>query len=180
MAARKVIHDGPVNTAVMAWMRGQGIKPEDVRGYTLTYDAGDLMTIDIRMYMTDEVPKPADPPFVADKSGQVWKYDAPRDGYRFMIGGAVRPLDYIREHYGIAEFQPPHATCIITIGANGPIAYACGAGCPKSRPKRVIDNEGDEFHHQGDGVYRMELRGGGFGVNTYTLDEIGEHSVIEE
>lgn len=54
--AKRIIHDGPVNTAVMAWMRGQGIDPEDVRGYTLTYNAGDLMTIDLRMFMEDVAP----------------------------------------------------------------------------------------------------------------------------
>ena len=55
--ARKIIYDGPVNTAVTvkAWMRANGIKPEDVRGYTLTHDVGDIMTIDVRMYMTDEI-----------------------------------------------------------------------------------------------------------------------------
>jgi len=50
--------NGPINTAVKAWLVGQGFDLNDVRGYTLTYDANDVMTIDIRMYMTDEVPAP--------------------------------------------------------------------------------------------------------------------------
>lgn len=111
--ARKIIHDGPVNTAVMAWMRGQGIKPEDVRGYTLTYDAGNLMTIDIRMIMEDVAP-------VEETPAKVW-------------------------------------------------------------PARVRDVEGKEFRHVGNGQYRRYfLPFGPTGDALYTLDEIGEHSVIEE
>lgn len=112
--AKRIIHDGPVNTAVMAWMRSQGIKPEDVRGYTLTYDAGDLMIIDIRMIMEDVAPKAED-------------VEAP----------AI--------HY----------------------------------PARVRDNEGNEFDYIGDGVYRMIIWDGSHGDNRYTLDQIGDHSVIE-
>lgn len=117
--AKRIIHDGPINTAVMAWMRGQGIKPEDVYGYTLTYNAGDLMTIDIRMYMEDAVP--------------------------------------------VAMFDADDTP--VTLGEVKPIYPA--------RVRDVVD--GDEFVHQGDGVYHM-VNGGGA---VWALDEIGEHTVIE-
>ena len=183
---KKIIHDGPINTAVMAWMRGQGIKPEGVRGYTLTYDAGDVMRIDISMYMNDEAPKPANPLFVADKVGSIWIYDLPADGYRCIPGGLTLSLDRIKVIHGIAEFQPPHATCLnVTSPSHAGPSWVCGKECLKSWPARVIDDEGDEYRHQGDGVYRMALKHpyhpyNALGENTYTLDEIGKYSVVEE
>lgn len=47
-------------------------------------------------------------------------------------------------------------------------------------PKRVIDDEGDEFHHQGNGIYRMFFPiPGHLGEQTYALGEIGIYAVIE-
>ena len=109
---KRIIHDGPVNQAVMAWMRGQNINPNDVRGYTLKYDAGDPMMIEIRMYMEDVAP--------------------------------------------VVE--------------------------PSSWPKRVRDIDDDTFVLiDAEGTYRMVLdETGGLGENRYTLEEIGQHEVIEE
>lgn len=79
--------------------------------------------------------------------------------------------------------QPPHATCQNASSLSDPVPlWVCGEACLTSRtwPARVIDNEGDEFHRQGDGVYRMVLNTGELGEQTYTLDGIGEYSVIEE
>lgn len=128
---RRIVRDGPVNQAVVAWMHGQGIKPEDVRGYTLTCNAGDPMMIDIRMYMDDVAPEPAVPEFLADGGGDVWVREA--QGYRWPRGrGGPRSLDYIREHYGIAEPQPPHATCHNVTSVGDPVsAWVCGERCPR-------------------------------------------------
>lgn len=127
MMAKRIIHDGPVNTAVMAWMRGQGIKPEDVRGYTLTYDAGNLMTIDIRMYMEDVAP--AD--FAVDAHGDVWRRDPVTDKWSLGVDHASRSWGYVVGTYGLADPQPPHATCRMTSGySDASATYACSAACP--------------------------------------------------
>lgn len=76
---KRIIHDGPVNQAVAAWMRGQGINPDDVSGYTLKCDAGNLMSIEIRMFMEDVAPgeagdgNPNFPLRVRDEGGVIFE-----------------------------------------------------------------------------------------------------------
>lgn len=138
--AKEIRRDGPIHTAVMAWMRENNIELNMVRSYKIERENSGEMWIDVSMWVNDVKPKPAKPAFVADNSGNVWMYDAPRDGYqRASVGGTwpVSSLDFIRKHYRIAEVQPPHATCQnVTSPADSGLTWVCTAAC--STPAKPI------------------------------------------